>query len=316
MFSTKFIAAILAALLSTSACVTRSHTSDADLEEADSSASLNEEHALRVNLTTNMATYYKNGQPIRAWKVASARRDGRSATPTGKFRAHELTICAPWTSTRNNLSTGGCAENNPLGKRALWFNAGRQYGMHGVDSSHISSVTGSSAESRRQSSGCVRNHPDDIAWLTAQVAPLYGTTADQLANDVAAKRTRTYRPRSKGLPIIVGNFNTPDGPTNGSACTEENADAALASDDKNSPVALYDEGGSEKAKVAAWSPTCTTGYISPNNVAKVFMPVEPEGFAFVPRATVRKCNVSKLRSCISGGGGRGPCAARECKEAL
>ena len=187
-------------------CKSLSQTEDSSVKESDSSADpLKEPFGLRVNLTTNMATFFENGKAIKSWKVASARNDGKSATPTGKFRFHELTTCVSWKSTRNNAQTGPCSSDNPLGFRALWFNSSN-YGLHGVDSSHISSVTASSADARRQSSGCMRNHPEDIKWLTDKVAGLYGTTPQELAKRVSAGRETSLAPVSQGLALEIGNW--------------------------------------------------------------------------------------------------------------
>jgi hypothetical protein len=167
---------------------------------------LKETYAVRVNIKTNMATFYENGKSIRTWKVATARNDGKSATPTGTFRFQELTVCQPWISTRNNAKAGPCESINPTGKFALWFSS-REYGLHGVDSSHIDSVTGSTAESRRQSSGCVRNHPDNIEWLVKKVAPLYGTTPKELAGFKSRSAAKSYSPTNKGLALIIGRWD-------------------------------------------------------------------------------------------------------------
>jgi hypothetical protein len=182
---------------------------DSTVTQKDPNANpLTEKFGVRVNLTTNMATFYEDGQPIRQWKVATARYDGKSITPPGKYRFHELTTCVRWTSTRNNSSAGPCAPDNPLGYRALWFFTS-EYGMHGVDAAHLDSVTAQSAEGRRQSSGCIRNHPDDIAWMTDKVAHLYGTTPAQLAIDIAKKaREKSYKPIGRGLALEVGRWKT------------------------------------------------------------------------------------------------------------
>ncbi|NBW82771.1 murein L,D-transpeptidase, partial [bacterium] len=182
---------------------------DSKIAQRDESADpMKEKLGVRVNLNTNMATFYENGKPIRQWKVATARDDGKSITPSGTFRFHELSTCTRWASTRSNVNAGPCAPDNPLGQRALWFLTSN-YGLHGVDDSHIESVTGRTADERRQSSGCVRNHPEDIKWLTDKVAHLYGTTPAQLAADVARKDDeRTYRPVGLGLALQVGRWST------------------------------------------------------------------------------------------------------------
>ena len=180
---------------------------DSKIAQRDASADpLSEKFGVRINLNTNMATFFESGKPIRQWKVATARNDGKSITPSGRFRFHELTTCARWVSTRSNIGAGPCAPDNPLGHRALWFLT-NNYGLHGVDDSHIESVTAITADGRRQSSGCVRNHPEDIKWMTDKVAHLYGTTPAQLAADVARRAgEKFYRPVGLGLAIEVGRW--------------------------------------------------------------------------------------------------------------
>lgn len=126
---------------------------------------LNESKAVRINSRTNYMTYYENGTPQAKWKIATA-RPGKQ-TPRGIFRVHEKDICPPWNDGNGN-SAGPCADNNPLGKKALWFYQGYIYGMHGVDNAHIDSVTTPNPRDRDKSSGCVRNHPSNIEWLFKQ----------------------------------------------------------------------------------------------------------------------------------------------------
>ena len=52
-------------------CKSLSQTEDSSVKERDSSADpLSEPFGLRVNLTTNMATFFENGKAIKSWKVA------------------------------------------------------------------------------------------------------------------------------------------------------------------------------------------------------------------------------------------------------
>jgi hypothetical protein len=171
---------------------------------------LSEPMAIRVNIKTNMAVFYENGKPTRTWKVATARKDGQSNTPTGTFRVNELNVCPPWTSTRTAKFVDRCADDNPLGHFALWFDP-PYYGLHGVDlvdPDHKKSVTASSAEERRQSSGCVRNHPNDIRWLAEKVAPLYGASKEEFQKIVADKRYVPFKPKDPngGVVVLIGNW--------------------------------------------------------------------------------------------------------------
>jgi hypothetical protein len=276
------------AALSVTSCKARTYSSS-KVENADSSADvLRERYGVRVNITTNMATFYESGIPIRRWKVATARNDGLSATPEGRFRFHELTTCVSWQSTRNSANTGPCAADNPLGYLALWFQGG-SYGLHGVDSSHIDSVVATTSDGRRQSSGCVRNHPNDIQWLAYKVSELYGANPDLLAKNVASRREASFAPLSKGLALEIGRW--PSDPqidpavdqSSESACTAENATGFIFS-----PTEL-DVTNDTGVKIGVSKPyevVCSTKN-SKNNKTQVFFPNEPAGFGWVDTAALK-----------------------------
>lgn len=127
---------------------------------------LGEAKAVRVNARSNYATYYENGQPVARWKVATARTG--HATPKGIFRIHTKSVCPPWNNGRGQ-SAGPCAPDNPLGRKALWFSESFIYGLHGVNTAALDSVTVEDPRQRDRSAGCVRNHPENIEWLFARV---------------------------------------------------------------------------------------------------------------------------------------------------
>ena len=135
--------------------------------------------ALRVNKRTNYVTYYENGTALSKWKIATGRAG--KPTPSGIFAIHTKQVCPPWNNGKG-LSAAACAANNPLGAKALWFYTGTIYGLHGVDLPNVSSVTDANARNRDKSSGCVRNHPQNIEWVFAKV--------------------------SVGTPVVVGTWNT------------------------------------------------------------------------------------------------------------
>ena len=124
--------------------------------------------AIRVNARTNMATFYELGVPLSMWKIATG-RPGKG-TPKGIFVIHQKETCPPWNNGRGK-SAGACAADNPLGRKALWFHQGRIYGLHGVNLAPdaLASVTNTNPRDRDASSGCVRNHPENIEWLYANV---------------------------------------------------------------------------------------------------------------------------------------------------
>lgn len=279
------------ALSLATSCKTRSF-GESNVAERDSEANpLTEQFGVRVNLSTNMATFYENGKPIRKWKVATARDDGLSMTPPGTYRFHELTTCVRWTFTRPPFpSAGPCADDNPLGFRAMWFNTS-EYGLHGVDEAHISSVTAPNTEGRRQSSGCVRNHPNDIKWLTDKAAPLYGTNPIQLAADVATKSEKTYKPVGKGLALEIGRWPTDpevdssDSSNNEpSACTTANATGFLST---SQSVDVFDTDGKLIGKSKPFEPVCPT-VSTTKGKTQVFFPMDPSGFGWIDSNVLRQ----------------------------
>lgn len=141
-------------------------TSTSWQDPARVAASLGAARAVRINARTNYLTYYENGTPLSKWKVATA-RPGKE-TPKGIFAVHAKDVCPPW--SLGGVSAAPCAPNNPLGKKALWFESGYTYGMHGVNEAGLWSVTADNPRDRDQSAGCVRNHPENIDWLFERVS--------------------------------------------------------------------------------------------------------------------------------------------------
>lgn len=279
----------------------------------DESLVKSEDHAVRVNLATNITTYYRKGVAKRSWKVASARNDGKSITPNGTFRFHELETCPPWVSTRNGGSASPCANDNPLGKTALWF-LSAEYGLHGVDDAHIDSVTAATADERRQSSGCVRNHPEDIKWLAAQVAGAYGTTAAELDRLRANAQNKIFPAKGKGVVVVVGRFPASvDGSTSGSACSAETAKGRILS--SGAEIVTDATGKKEIGKTKPWEPVCPTGE-KQSGRARLFFPLPPEGYGHVEERLVRTCDLSQLKICISNSGGNEACHRKNCTGTL
>lgn len=286
--------------------------SDAEIANRDASADPHKEHmGMRINLTTNMATFYQDGKAIRSWKVATARDDQKSVTPEGRFRFHQLTTCVPWISTRKNATSAPCAGDNPLGFRAMWFLSAK-YGLHGVDSSHLDSVQAKTASARRKSSGCVRNHPKDIEWLTNKVAGLYGTTPVQLSEAVKKKVTKYFSPVASGLALEVGRWDkddpisasssassspgkpnddksppTEDDPVDSPAkvaCDTDEVDAII-----NSPeaISVTDSHGRTIGKAKAFEIICVQPR-SEDDRTMVYFPLPPAGFGWVPTDKIKK----------------------------
>jgi lipoprotein-anchoring transpeptidase ErfK/SrfK len=137
-----------------------------------------------VNLTTNRLKFFKGGTLVREWNVASA-RPGKT-TPTGNFRVTIKDPCPPYFGAAGDKNVGNCNPNkpisasnpinkdNPLGAYALWFNDSRNslpatmFGLHGTNQPALI-AEGTTASQRYLSAGCVRNHNDNILWLSTQV---------------------------------------------------------------------------------------------------------------------------------------------------
>lgn len=338
MKTTRFFDYIFCSAILFAACKPIKNASE--VKHRDGSADVSTEaFGLRINITTNTATFFEKGVPIRNWKVATARLDGKSQTPEGRFRAHELTVCVPWVSTRNSASTGPCAPDNPLGYRAIWF-SGAEYGVHGVDSSHLSSVTATSAVDRRQSSGCVRNHPNDIKWLTDKVASLYGTTPEGIAQNISNKTHASFAPVAKGLAVEIGRWPVdpaiavdpvanPDtnsttiktaqtnldpnstAPSSGisattATCKVETATGIIRS---QSSIPVFDSENKQIGDAKSLELVCPTEQTKDNRTL-VFFLSEPSGFAWVNNSDLAtNCTGNEkwpsLSNCLKYGGGRG-----------
>ena len=118
-----------------------------------------------INLSDNILYYYEQGSLLRSWNVGSARA-GKS-TPTGEFKIWNKDICPPYYGSKGDKNVPGCTAQNPFGPKALWFK-GFMYGIHGTNETALLSEK-STAESRRVSSGCVRNENSNINWLFNKV---------------------------------------------------------------------------------------------------------------------------------------------------
>ena len=115
-----------------------------------------------VNLVNNRAYYLEDGALQRQWNVGSGRNLDGNRTPSGTFEVKVKDECPPYSS--HGVSYAGCAPDNPLGPKALWFHGGHLYGLHGT-TAPILLAEGTTAPSRRVSGGCVRNVDSDIEWL-------------------------------------------------------------------------------------------------------------------------------------------------------
>ena len=237
-------------------------------------AALGKAQAVRINSRTNMITYYSSGKPVAKWKVATA-RPGKE-TPKGIFAIHFKDVCPSW--SKDGVTIAGCASDNPLGKKALWFNEGFIYGMHGVNLGAIDSVTSPNPRDRDRSAGCVRNHPENIEWLfqrtavgTPVVVGLWDSdpaVADCSGNAALCSRalagagSSATQPAVGGEPVVAPNPNPTLPQTFPTSC-EVNISAA--------GVANLRTSASTSSAVAATLPSraalTVTGEVAGENIA-------------------------------------------------
>lgn len=118
-----------------------------------------------ISLSKNKLYYYENNELIRSWNVGTA-RPGK-VTPTGSYTIWNKDVCPPYYGSLGDKNVPGCTAANPFGPKALWFK-GYMYGIHGTNQPSLI-AEGTSASSRRVSSGCIRNQNANIEWLFARV---------------------------------------------------------------------------------------------------------------------------------------------------
>ncbi len=123
------------------------------------------ERVVEVNKLTNRLSYFRNRILIREWNVATARTD--KITPAGLFTVQIKQKCPWYFGSKGDKKVAGCAPENPLGSRALWFED-TMLGLHGTNAPGLIEE-GTSPDERRLSAGCVRNKNENIEWLYDQV---------------------------------------------------------------------------------------------------------------------------------------------------
>jgi len=217
------------------------HLINENLTEENIEKALEADFAVRINLTTNTASYYRGGEIKDQWKIASADVTGEfhkvngipesKVTPTGIYSVHDIEHCPSW-YPRNpfNPKTGSpaktelersslfaenrdlygpCGKRNPLGGYALWFRG--PYGIHGNASSWIFDLP---IEDRRVSGGCIRNPNRKIEMVFNEIVesslPEFKTrVADNKSQPYDEKETITFYGLMEKVKVnvIVGNWD-------------------------------------------------------------------------------------------------------------
>ncbi|WP_175403435.1 MULTISPECIES: L,D-transpeptidase family protein [Bacillaceae] len=132
-----------------------SHYISQVVSSVKSSSTFSTGQLLMINTKTNKLTFYRNGNLVKTFTVATGKSS--TPTPTGKFVISNKVKNRPW--YKGNIPGGD--PRNPLGKRWLGLSVGAAYGIHG---NNKESSIGQSV-----SSGCVRMHNSEIQWLFEQV---------------------------------------------------------------------------------------------------------------------------------------------------
>ena len=232
--------------LTANACKPFQSTSDTkhlvseDLSDESVAYAIKADFALKINLTTNRLTYYRNGEFKDQWNVATADILGRTQrstkeTPTGIFSAHAIEHCPKWLPSapkdpnNNNIPVivvdeetaelrrkildgnpklyGPCGATNPLGAYAIWFYD--TYGTHGTAKEAILDLP---VEDRRVSAGCIRNPNEKIKQIFDDVLTKLPDFRGEVDKNIAAKQKQTVAmdPRSAKvrINIIIGNWDT------------------------------------------------------------------------------------------------------------
>jgi L,D-transpeptidase catalytic domain len=124
---------------------------------------------IEVNYTTNRLKFFVDGKLVREWNVGTMRQAVLDANDykVGRYTIWAKDVCPPWTKPGTSNTIAGCAADNPLGTRGLWF-SGYLYGLHGTTEAW-KIADGTTADQRRVSSGCIRNANANIEWLYDQV---------------------------------------------------------------------------------------------------------------------------------------------------
>jgi hypothetical protein len=126
-----------------------------------------EKRVIRVNLSTNRLSFHVDGKVVASWNVGTGKDEVENATPVGSYTLQMKDRCSVWLP-KDKQQQGPCRNSNPLGDYQLWFHKGRTYALHGTNQEHLLEES-TSIESRRVSSGCVRNPNEHIAWLYKRV---------------------------------------------------------------------------------------------------------------------------------------------------
>jgi hypothetical protein len=219
------------------------HLVDKDISDEKVEEAVKADFALKINLTTNILTYYKDGKIVDQWNIASADVSGEfhkvngvaetQFTPTGIFTAHDIEHCPSWyprtpfnpktgklaaseverseVFKENKNLYGPCGKDNPLGRYAMWFSGA--YGVHGNAAEWILDLA---VEDRRVSGGCIRNPNERIKQVFDDIISVsaledYKKTVEENRSkaDDARKTVTAYEIMDKvKINVIVGNWES------------------------------------------------------------------------------------------------------------
>jgi hypothetical protein len=148
-----------------------------------------------INKKINELGYYKNGEFVKKFRVATGKTAGR--TPEGTFTIANKIKNRPYFTGKIK----GGDPKNPLGDRWLGLDVngskGTVYAIHGNNNSK--------SIGRYVSAGCVRMYNDDVRWLYDQVkvnAVVIITTSDKSFEAIATSKA------FQGNLMINGEFKS------------------------------------------------------------------------------------------------------------
>ncbi len=123
-------------------------------------AEAQERDLLIVNKRSNEMAYYRDGELVRTFAVATGKTD--DLTPEGSFKIVNKIKNRPYYKEK----IPGGDPRNPLGDRWLGLEVGETYGTtYAIHGNNNADSIG-----KYVSAGCIRMHNDEIHWLFGQVA--------------------------------------------------------------------------------------------------------------------------------------------------
>jgi hypothetical protein len=160
-------------------------------------AEAHERDLLIVNKQTNELAYYREGELVRTFPVATGKTD--DLTPEGTFKIVNKIKNRPYYKEK----IPGGDPRNPLGDRWLGLEVGETYGTtYAIHGNNNPDSIG-----KYVSAGCIRMHNDDIHWLFGQVAKqttVIITNSSLSFDEIAANHGYAILTSFEGILVLNG----------------------------------------------------------------------------------------------------------------